>query len=131
MSELRSTVSAYDASYPPSLYPPGPTPPGPSTVTITGLVPATAVAGAVPLVQINGTGFSGAAVVRIDGIGAQTTFVSPTQLTTTSMTGKPVGAHNVTVGKPGEEWSAPAVFTVTGAEVQAEQEPPPEATPET
>lgn len=100
----------YDASYPPSiLVPPVP----PSTANITALAPSTGVVNAIPTVAVNGTGFTAATVIYIDGVAVATVYVTPTQVTTVAMNTATVGTHSVTVAKPGEQPTAARPFIVT------------------
>lgn len=93
-----------------------PVPDVPSTATVTSLVPNTAVANNGTLVDVNGTGFTPAAVVYVDGSAVQTTYVSAAKVTTNYFgTATTVATYPVGVRKPGELISNTANFTLTSA----------------
>ncbi len=86
--------------------------------TISGLTPATAVAGSADLtLTVNGTGFGAASVVSFNGQTLATTLVSATQLTAVVPAAAlaTAGSYNVLVTNPapGGGSSAAATFTVT------------------
>jgi len=88
--------------------PPPVTPP-----TLTSISPATAlVADAAVTVTATGSGFVSGAKIRIDGVDATTTFVSPTSLTT-SYDATSAGAKQFTVRNPDGGTSTAKAFTVS------------------
>jgi len=100
----------YDQSYPPSLW--GGGGPGPNDPTITSLVPNTGSAAGGPItVHVHGTKFEDGSEIEIAQQARPTTFVSPTELTTSY---DPVSAGTVqfTVRNPNDEESNSVPFTV-------------------
>ncbi|HEX2440675.1 MAG TPA: hypothetical protein VHT71_20350 [Methylomirabilota bacterium] len=104
--------------------------PAPTTAPVpalSGLVPATALAGSAPFtLTVNGSGFASSSVVRWNGSDRATTFVSGGQLTAaiTSADLTTAGSFPVTVytPAPGGGTSAAAAFTVTVAAALATAE---------
>jgi hypothetical protein len=81
--------------------------------TLTSIAPATAlVADGAVTVTATGSGFVSGAKIRIDGVDATTTYVSPTSLTT-SYDATTAGGKQFTVRNPDGGTSAAKTFTVT------------------
>ena len=86
-------------------------PPAPN---ISSLSPSTLVTSSGTLVTVTGTNFVSGCVIKADGVGVQTTFVSATSLTTTYLgTVSSVSTVAITVQNPDTQTSNSVNFSVT------------------
>ncbi len=104
----RRPLSAYDASYPPSVLNGG----GGPDPSITTLTPSTVSAAAGPTtITVAGTNFEAGSVVEINQAAQATTYVSPTSLTI-SYDPPTAGTVQFTVRNPNDEESNSVPFVV-------------------
>jgi hypothetical protein len=82
-----------------------------SSPVLTGLSPASGLAGAATPVTVTGSGFQDGAAVRFDASAATNVVVQSATTLTATAPALPAGAVNVVVTNPGGEASAPATFT--------------------
>ena len=89
-----------------------------SNITISGLLPASAVAGGGAFtLTVNGANFADGATITFNGNNRNTTFVSAAQLTARIEAADitAVGTYPITVVNPSGAASEPAIFRVTNA----------------
>lgn len=106
LAALRVITGLYDASYPADVLGPQ-TPP-----TLSALTPASIVVNTPTLVHIDGTGFTHASVVLVDGVAQHTTYVFPTRVDYMAEASS-VGTQDVRVRNGQSAPSSALTLTVT------------------